>query len=1570
MTTTANLSVGINTASAKESLRELKLWLAASMRDVAVSIDPSSIDRQLQGYFKQRTFKFKTDKQSLAGIAREIENEVGVGLAKAFHGKENRVLRYNSEQLRASVQASIGVGFAQRDRKLLFDREGLKRSVQSALAEAFATPHTLKVTATPVAAVGAAAGVAAGAVPDVAMARIAQTIISSLTPAVDELSKASALVGGVARQAGLRGGGRVSASRTVSAKDAETGVSTTARATVKDPDAALAEIAAQQRKNDLLKEEEWLRKAASNASVVAAKQEAAAAAARQAAFDRHERAQAAQAASAKARAFAQAEAARAASDTGSRKNLESEHNVALKQAIRQRIADMKGSANQIQVMEERAQLERRSREKAHFAALRAQRLQAQAQEAAEAKAHAAQIARYFNNAKAASSLTGKGASIQAALATQGKFGTPATEKFLGNRAYLLDQAGSLGKYTAAVASASKAHDVLTSSMREGHSAARGMLGALGQMWMTWGSIMPLLAGAAVGATLRSVFTVGKDLEYQLKFVQVLAEGASVSLDGFRDAIKGSMVLPTEAAGALRGLAQNGLSAKEALMALPDILALATAGEMELNEAALGATGVMASFNLQVTDLGRVGDVFAKAAAMSNTSVSSMVESMKQASTVSDAYNVSLEETAASLAVLAKRNILGTAAGTAFRNMMGDLAAPTEKAKRAMQDIGLKLYTSEGQIKSFTEVMADLKQKTISLNEESRNRLLGDLFDERGMKAASALLSDFGLLERTLKTLQTEAKGFTREVVEALGDTTQGKVKKLMAEFQLTTMDAFNNSAGAVKSFVDSLRLVVRSDEFVQFVSTVSSAVISLTKYLVENAAAIKTLVLGFVAMKVAAGSLSILVQLAQWMHKVAAGTVAMNAALAPVLGLVTGGAALVGLLVAQYIMLRDRSNEVTTALKEQGDSLGLQTSEMERNVRSSESVLEHLKEQIKLMREGREATDAQTEATMRLSRAQVEQALQATNRQLLDTTDKLQTNPAYIRSAKGMSEEDRHRAQSKEVREQVKQQKQLLANRDFYLQQLALIDRDAARRQEADEHSARVAAMKHAQAFNKRVQELTKDEKLKKAGVKFSEVSLDAPKEEVDRRLAEMNETLGKHNTYKGQSTGAHAVATANLQETMSRVQQSETRLKQEIKLRKELADARFKGMKLGPELDALLAEDRARDERVALMEAEKKVISELQRAKSIPGLQEADQKRIDNEIAQRRFNLDLMGDELTARAAIARVIADSDLEAMKDKPRLRLRELSTQGDEDRRKLQQKYELKVTDPVNAAAFEASAATLARYAQDIASTEETIAILKDRMLKLSQEEQTAARVYLDIQEQVLEALKAQAAVESKKSGETAKGLEAHARSAQGGMDKFWAEYTRNAESASDQVYKAMKGTYSALEDMVAKFVTTGKLSFKDFGRAILAEMTKIVASNIARSLMKLIGGGKDGKGGLVGAITGLFGGGVSSANGNIVTSEGALPLRRFANGGIANSPTLSLFGEGRQPEAYVPLPDGRTIPVTMEGGGGGSVVKVNYAPVIQIDSRTDQAQVDQIVQARINASQRQLVQQLRDMGALA
>lgn len=52
-------------------------------------------------------------------------------------------------------------------------------------------------------------------------------------------------------------------------------------------------------------------------------------------------------------------------------------------------------------------------------------------------------------------------------------------------------------------------------------------------------------------------------------------------------------------------------------------------------------------------------------------------------------------------------------------------------------------------------------------------------------------------------------------------------------------------------------------------------------------------------------------------------------------------------------------------------------------------------------------------------------------------------------------------------------------------------------------------------------------------------------------------------------------------------------------------------------------------------------------------------------------------------------------------------------------------------------------------------------------------------------------------------------------------------------------------------------------------------------------------------------------------GGIVGPGGEMPLRRYARGGVASSPQMAVFGEGSMNEAFVPLPDGRRIPVTLK-----------------------------------------------------
>jgi lambda family phage tail tape measure protein len=164
-----------------------------------------------------------------------------------------------------------------------------------------------------------------------------------------------------------------------------------------------------------------------------------------------------------------------------------------------------------------------------------------------------------------------------------------------------------------------------------------------------------------------------------------------------------------------------------------------------------------------------------------------------------------------------------------------------------------------------------------------------------------------------------------------------------------------------------------------------------------------------------------------------------------------------------------------------------------------------------------------------------------------------------------------------------------------------------------------------------------------------------------------------------------------------------------------------------------------------------------------------------------------------------------------------------------------------------------------------------------------------------------------------------------------------EYIEDAKDIASQTKNMFKSAFQNIEDSMVNFVKSGELNFKKFADNVIDDLIRIQV--------------KQAEAGLISGIGSLFSGGFSggtvtagetavpsttlSANGNVMTSMGPMKLNKYANGGIARSPQLSIFGEGRQPEAYVPLPDGRTIPVTMRGqggSGGGDVfnISVNIA----------------------------------------
>lgn len=1091
---------------------------------------------------------------------------------------------------------------------------------------------------------------------------------------------------------------------------------------------------------------------------------------------------------------------------------------------------------------------------------------------------------------------------------------------------------------------------MSEALRDMHSGARGLAGSLGMLWVTWGSTVPIVAMAALGGTLRSVFQVGKDLEYQLKFVSVLSDGAAVSMLRFGDAVRGSMAAPTEAAQAMRALAQNGLTVNEAFIAMPNILALATAGEMSLSEAALGATGVMTAFGLSVTDIGRVGDVFAKAAAESNTSVSQMVESMKQASTISDQYKVSLEETAASLATMAKRNITGTAAGTAFRNMMTELATPSEHARKAMDKLGLSLYDSNNQLKSFDQVMKQLSGVVGDLNEKSRLTFLNELFGERGAKAANALLSDAQKYNEVLSELQQNSNGFARSVVAALSETTQGKIKALITEFQITTATAFNESKDSIKNFIDEIRAYVSSTGFKEFVSFATEAVINLTKYLREYG----TVILWTVgALKLASLGLAGYAKVAEI---VAGGMVALRAASLGALGAMTGGVGLAAVLVTEYFLLRQSIDKVTEADKARVNQMQVVIEEGKRYQTSLQEEINLLDARIEALYRGADAEKAAGEAKRNLARETVTANLiEGTSRENNARAKLQELEAARKQGSVAVNRVTGGKGASSFQSELETELSTAIRLREASQTQMRQLDETHAKETEKREKGQREKALAALEAYNKAAIATNLNGKLKE---KLKTVNIEdyrqQPTDVIERTVEGLTK---KGNQLRGQYERPNAdVRSEDLAQSRAIIEglrEREAALKQAIKFTRELNDASYSSDVFGPYFAAKLQENEARKESVKLIQLEKDAVAQIQ-GSITSQMKAADRTNLNTEIERRRASIKLMEVELDFRNKIANAkAAEAERKSAKDFS-LDLRKVSSGAQEALDEIRRKGDTRVEDGGDVARRAAASKIEASARTEILKREEQIeqaraGVLEiQRQLDSSSERETTevekllahAQNHLSVEESRLAVLRQQVNESKQLVGDAAREEFNKSQTAEFGWRKFWKTYTENATSAAQQVQDIMKVTTDSMSNSIVKFVMTGKGGFKEFTRSILSEAVRILSS---RAIMQLLQMGfaffnSTPAFGPQSVANGGTGSSWAYANGGIMTSRGNLPLNRYEGGGIARSAQIAMFGEGRKPEAYVPLPDGRSIPVSMQGGGGA--VNVNTEVHVHSDGQTN------------------------------
>jgi len=228
----------------------------------------------------------------------------------------------------------------------------------------------------------------------------------------------------------------------------------------------------------------------------------------------------------------------------------------------------------------------------------------------------------------------------------------------------------------------------------------------------------------------------------------------------------------QAAEALTFLSMAGFSVKDSTAALPGVLQLAAAANLDLGQSADIASNVLAGFGLEVEDLGRVNDVMTKAFTSANTDLTQLAQALKFAGPVAAAAGIGFEETTAALALMGNAGIQASMAGTGLRGAMTRLLNPTGAIAKTINRLGVELTDTEGNLLPLVDIVREFERVGLSAGDAMV------IFGQRAGPAMLALLSQgSGALEKLTTDLENSG-GTAKRIADAQMATFHGSMLKL------------------------------------------------------------------------------------------------------------------------------------------------------------------------------------------------------------------------------------------------------------------------------------------------------------------------------------------------------------------------------------------------------------------------------------------------------------------------------------------------------------------------------------------------------------------------------------------------------------------------------------------------------------------------------------------------------------------------------------------------------------------------------------------------------------------------
>lgn len=296
----------------------------------------------------------------------------------------------------------------------------------------------------------------------------------------------------------------------------------------------------------------------------------------------------------------------------------------------------------------------------------------------------------------------------------------------------------------------------------------------------------LQAGAVLGVSigLKDTIDTFKDFEAAMSQVQAVSGASGSELSRLTDKAKemGSTTKFTaeESAEAFNYMVMAGWKTNDMLGGIEGILNLAAASGTDLATTSDIVTDALTAFGLKASDSSHFADVLAAASSSANTNVSMMGETFKYAGTMAGALGYRIEDVSLMAGLMANAGLKASMAGTSMSTIFTRLSTDTNGARKAIEDLGIEFFNSEGKANDLSLVMKELREKTADYSNEQKVTLANTIAGAEAQKGLLAVLNATEEDYIKLTEAVENADGASKEMADTMLDNLAGSFTLLQS----------------------------------------------------------------------------------------------------------------------------------------------------------------------------------------------------------------------------------------------------------------------------------------------------------------------------------------------------------------------------------------------------------------------------------------------------------------------------------------------------------------------------------------------------------------------------------------------------------------------------------------------------------------------------------------------------------------------------------------------------------------------------------------------------------------------